>query len=267
MAKRRSKKKKKQKRRQLLAFAILLLLASIILISHPVLRSRIQLLFYKTHENQLELKKSQKHLDEYSVYGIDVSEYQDVIVWEKLAKKEDVDFVFIRATAGINYQDNYFLYNWKESAKSGLIQGAYHYYRPNENSIQQAHTFINHVNLKPGNLPPVLDIEDYSNIQSLSKLKIGLLRWLNVVEQHYGVKPIIYTYYKYYNLHFQHDQRFDAYNFWLARYGNYTTLKKPGDKWIIWQFTQKGQVAGIHGDVDLNVFYSDKNALNNLRIE
>lgn len=108
------------------------------------------------------------------LYGIDVSHYQGVINWDKAVKIQDsfpISFVFVRATAGKNLVDRTFHANWKELDEKGIIKGAYHYYRPDENSLQQADNFIKAVRLKKGDLPPVLDIENVPQSQSVEKFK------------------------------------------------------------------------------------------------
>ena len=53
--------------------------------------------------------------------------------------------------------------------------------------------FIKNVKLAPGDLPPILDIEKMSDIQSSDNLLKGIANWLEIIENHYGVKPIIYS--------------------------------------------------------------------------
>jgi len=185
--------------------------------------------------------------------GIDVSEYQGIIDWTKIDNIEGsfpIEFVFIRATAGNDRPDNYFKQNWSNAKKNNIIRGAYHYYRPNENSLEQAALFIKTVKLKRGDLPPVLDIERLPKNQSLDSLKVGLKRWLNKVEVYYGVKPIIYTGEKYYT-DFLHDE-FSDYPFWIANYNFFVENIK--DDWLFWQFTEKATIKGVKGTVDVNIF-------------
>ena len=187
------------------------------------------------------------------VVGFDVSEYQGTIQWEQIQTVEDtfaLDFVFIRATAGKNRVDRQFATNWKQAKTKGFIRGAYHYYRPNENSIQQAELFIKTVQLQKGDFPPVLDIENLPKTQSLDSLKVGLKRWLKKVEAHYKVKPIIYSGERYYKDFLKED--FKEYTFWIANYNFFVEHIK--DDWLFWQFTEKGTVPGIEGPVDLNVY-------------
>lgn len=215
-----------------------------------------------------ERKISNEHIEKVllnhddKALGFDVSEYQSVIDWEKtynINESFEMSFVFIRATAGNNKIDRRFKENWKKAKERNLICGAYHYYRPNENSIEQANNFIKTVKLKKGDLPPVLDIEKLPKTQSIANLKLGLRRWLEVVEKHYKVKPIIYSGESYYN-DFLKDE-FSDYPFWIANYNFW--IKDIKDEWDFWQFTENGEVEGVKGRLDLNVYNGSVLSLQN----
>ena len=186
-------------------------------------------------------------------FGIDVSEYQDKINWDKVKEIDGgypIEFVFVRASIGNERADRKFKKYWKKAKEKGFICGAYHYYRPNENSIEQADNFIKQVTLVEGDFPPVLDIEKLPKTQSIERLKVGLKRWLERVEAHYGVKPIIYSGESYYEDFLKDD--FEEYPFWIA---NYTAFYKDiDDEWSIWQLTENGRIPGIKGPVDINIY-------------
>lgn len=207
-------------------------------------------------------------LRSYEIVGIDISHYQGMINWEQVSKIDHtpISFVFIRATQGDDGKDKYFKYNWRKAKEHGILRGAYHYYRPNENSQKQAERFIKRVELEKGDLPPVLDIEKFSRIQSRSSLRKGLQNWLNRVEEHYGVKPIIYTGASHYQDLMDHDM-FRDYVFWIANYNGVKEPLKQKDIWSFWQFTDGGEVDGIKGKTDLNVFKGDSLQLLSLRIK
>ncbi|GIZ07473.1 glycoside hydrolase family 25 protein [Flavobacterium sp. UMI-01] len=198
--------------------------------------------------------------------GIDVSEYQGEIQWDEMGSIEEefpIHFVFIRATVGCDRLDKKFKRNWKSAKEQKLIRGAYHYYRPNENSIAQADLFIKTVQLKKGDLPPVVDLERLSDNQSMERLKLGLRRWLERVEAHYKVRPIIYTGEKYY-LDFL-KKEFSDYLFWIANYNFYR--ENIEEDWLFWQFTEKASVAGINGNVDVNIFNGDLQQLQFITVD
>lgn len=205
-----------------------------------------------------------RHRDK--VFGIDVSHYQGWIKWDSIERvKGDfpLDFVFIRATAGADGNDTQFKNNWRNAKPSGLIRGAYHYYRPDENSILQANNFIKTVNLGKGDLPPVLDIERVPGRQNLDSLKSGLKKWLAKVEGHYGVKPIIYSGESFYTDFLK--EEFTGYNLWIANYSFFEDEIRK--EWLFWQFTDKGAVNGINGDVDVNIYNGNLNTLKEMVIE
>ena len=226
---------------------------------------------FKTDKNVETLSKEERKLADIRIYevlhkhdekaiGFDVSEYQSEIDWEQtyhIDESFELSFVFIRATAGKNKVDKRFKENWKASKERQLIRGAYHYYRPNENSIEQAENFIKNVKLEKGDLPPVLDIEKLPKSQSIDSLKVGLRRWLKKVEKHYKVKPIIYSGESYYTDFLK--EEFSEYPLWIANYNFWRNHLE--DDWLFWQFTEKAQIAGIEGMVDINIFNGDKNKL------
>ncbi len=200
------------------------------------------------------------------VIGLDVSEYQGKISWsyvDTIERKYPLRFVFIRATVGKDRLDLQFERNWEGAKKNRMIRGAYHYYRPNENSLEQAQLFIENVRLKKGDLPPVLDIEKLPKNQSIENLKKGLRRWLIKVESHYKVKPIIYTGEKYYD-DFLKDE-FSDYLFWIANYNFYR--ERIEDDWLFWQFTEKASVSGIKTNVDINIYNGDLEQLQFITVE
>ncbi|RZJ34672.1 MAG: glycoside hydrolase family 25 protein [Flavobacterium sp.] len=197
--------------------------------------------------------------------GFDVSEYQGVVNWFQVDSVEGafkLDFVFLRATAGKDVVDKRFADNWAGAGRAGFLRGAYHYYRPNENSYEQADNFIKTVHLKEGDLPPVLDIEKLPEEQSLDSLKVGLRRWLTRVEKHYGVKPIIYSGDSYYNDFLKAE--FSEYAFWIANYNFFVEEIDPC--WTFWQFTEKASVPGVLGEVDVNIFNGTRAELQNRAI-
>lgn len=130
------------------------------------------------------------------MFGIDVSQYNGDIDWAAVATqtktKDPIRFAIIRSTVGVD-NDIRYQKNYREAKENGFIVGTYHYYRPNENSSLQFQNFKNTINLEKGDILPVVDIEVNSTVQSMKSLKIGLRNFVSLVEQEYGVKPIIYT--------------------------------------------------------------------------
>lgn len=188
------------------------------------------------------------------VHGLDISHHQGHIDWEKLSlaayKDYPINFVFMKATEGSDFVDNAFRQNFATARDCGLIRGAYHFYLPEVDAVLQAENFIRQVRLEPGDLPPVLDVE-VAGKEGSAALQQGVRTWLLRVEQHYGVKPIIYASYKF-KLKHLNTPFFDAYPYWIAHY--YVNKLEYKGAWKFWQHTDMGRIEGVDGEVDLDIF-------------
>lgn len=202
----------------------------------------------------------------YSIHGIDVSRYQGTIGWNavKQMKENDISlgFVFIKATEGTDSVDPKFKYNWKESKEAGMIRGAYHFFIAGRSGKLQAKNFIKNVQLKKGDLPPVVDIEQLYGYKA-SAVRKELKIYLQELEKHYQVKPVIYTYVTFYEDVLQ--QEFDDYPLWIAHYLQ-PDQPRIQRSWSLWQHSESGNVDGIRSKVDFNVFNGDSVAFKKLLI-
>ena len=199
----------------------------------------------------------------YQVHGIDVSHYQGDINWKMLEQTRQgqfpIQFIFMKATEGGDYSDDRFTANFDSARAHGFIRGAYHFYNPKTDANKQADFFIQSVKLEPGDLPPVLDIEKKG--KDMKKLQSDLKLWLRKVENHYGVKPIIYASYKF-KTRYLNDSVFNTYPYWIAHY-YVDSVRYEGD-WKFWQHTDVGTLPGIEEKVDLNVFNGSSTDLQKL---
>lgn len=202
----------------------------------------------------------------YTVHGIDVSKYQRVIDWEsvKAMNVENVhlSFAFMKATEGNINEDRFFQRNWKQARDAGMIRGAYHYFLATKSGKTQAENFISSVQLEPGDLPPVLDVEQTYGVQP-AKLRERVHDWLNAIESFYKVKPIIYTGADFYTQYL--NEEFDEYPLWVAHYINRGSPRIFRD-WHFWQYSESGRVNGILNKVDFDVFNGDSTEFRNLLI-
>lgn len=194
--------------------------------------------------------------------GIDISHYQGHVNWPKLATSDrEIHFIFMRSTMGDDKKDAQFDRNWKKAGENNYIRGAYHYYRPHENSARQFKNYSSHVKLKAGDFPPILDIEKPSPYGS-ENLRRGIKNWLRLAEEHYGVKPVIYTGIKFYNDHLK--GHVDGYHLWIASYSEDPGLNEIA--WTFHQFSDELTILGIRGPVDGNHFKGDLEELRQMRI-
>lgn len=189
-------------------------------------------------------------MDGFDVHGIDVSHYQGRINWQMVGD-HGIDFVFVKATEGNDYQDSIFCDNWDLMRIHGMKRGAYHFFRPTVSVDLQVANFVDNVILENGDLPPVLDVETYDGASKLQIIS-AMRQWLYEVEIHYNVKPIIYTNLKFFNKNLA--GQFKDYPLWIARYSSREPRMADNQHWDFWQYGNKGIIPGINGFVDFNVF-------------
>lgn len=192
----------------------------------------------------------------YEIHGIDISHHQGKIDWQELMDNGLIDnhpirFIMIKATEGATKIDENFKDNFFQAREYGFTRGAYHFYSIHSPAKDQARFFIKNVRLENGDLPPVLDVEHKPKNQSDKDFKLSILEWLRLVEAHYGVKPIIYTYYKF-KIKYLSDPVFDQYPYWIAHY--YVEKVEYTGEWKFWQHTDVGKLPGIRGYVDFNIY-------------
>ena len=193
----------------------------------------------------------------YPVKGVDVSSYQGQIHWEELSG-ENISFAFIKATEGSSFVDKMFAYNFEAAQKTQLAVGAYHFFSYDSPGQTQAENFIKTVRPFDGMLPPVIDLEFYgdkeANPPSREYVDLQLKTMLQVLEEHYGQKPIIYATEKSYALYLAED--YEKYDIWIR---NVLTKPELTDhrSWTFWQYTNREKLSGYHGEeqyIDMNVF-------------
>ncbi len=199
---------------------------------------------------------------DFAVHGIDVSHYQERIDWPAVAA-EDISFAFIKATEGVTVADSLFVSNWQLLEQTPIVRGAYHFFHPEIDIHDQAHHFFSRVDLLPGDLPPVLDVELDGGLSKV-ELIVAIKTWLFLAEAHYGVKPILYSGQTFYNRNLA--GHFDAYPLWIARYSRRAPTTADTQQWDFWQYGNQGSLLGIDGDVDFNVFRGTPAQLDELRI-
>ncbi len=201
---------------------------------------------------------------EYEIHGIDVSFYQQAIYWPSVKKMKEqnvqIGFVFIKATEGLGSTDKQFKRNWAQAKQQGIPRGAYHFFLATKDGKTQAKNFIKNVQLQPGDLPPVLDIEQLYGV-SPKLMQQRIKDWLQMVEAAYHVKPIIYSNADFYNRNL--GAAFNKYPLWVAHYFE-NNQPRVYRNWAFWQHSSTGKINGITSQVDFNVFNGDSTAFKEL---
>jgi lysozyme len=145
--------------------------------------------------------------------------------------------------------------HWEDAKDYDVKRGAYHYFLPDRNGKLQAANFISSVRLKPGDLPPVVDVEETRG-KTKAEIVKRLKDYLQVVEERYKVKPIIYS-----NLNFIEEflaDDFKQYPFWMAHYYHDDMTPIEDLRLLFWQHSDKADLLGVKGYTDANVFAGTK---------
>ena len=191
----------------------------------------------------------------YEIRGIDISHYQGNIDWDKLRNAmiegTPLRFIFIKSTEGSSSMDENFTQNFYNAREYGFIRGAYHFWSNKSSARMQAYYFLNQVHLTAGDLPPVLDVEHKPVDEDVDDFQTDILTWLHIVEDKYHVKPIIYTNYRFKEQYLSAPV-FNDYPYWIAHY--YVEKVEYKGPWKFWQHTDAGQLPGVKGYVDFNIY-------------
>ncbi|MBP3041082.1 LysM peptidoglycan-binding domain-containing protein [Bacillaceae bacterium Marseille-Q3522] len=187
-----------------------------------------------------------------AIKGIDVSHWQGVIDWAKVAA-DGVKFVFIKATQGTNYSKvDFFKTNVRAAAAAGIHVGAYHYgtFGNVEEANVEAAYFLSVVRGYDLSYPLVLDLEENKKGAGRSQLTDATIAFLEAIENA-GYFAMLYSGKNFFETQL-HEARLKPYALWVARYND-----ELGQQADIWQYTSSGKVNGIAGNVDMNWAYRD----------
>lgn len=208
--------------------------------------------------------------------GIDVSEWQKTIDWEKV-KAAGIDFAMIKAGSGRNRIDPQFKYNISECNRLGIPCGVYwfSYAYTEELARNEAKYCLAAIAPYKLDYPVAYDFE-YDSVDNAEKVGVKITKemassfaraFLGDIEaaKYYAM---LYTNADYLSRYFDAElaKRYDV---WLAKWpANPDPNKKPPEAGGIWQYSNTGSVDGISVRVDLDAAYYDypgiieKNGLN-----
>lgn len=211
------------------------------------------------------------------IYGIDISRYQHEqgrkrfsINWKQMritslghrTKKRisgtvdyPVRFIYIKSTESTMVRNRYFATDYLSARRQNIPVGAYHFFSTRQSGTAQAQFFLKNTTLRRGDLPPMLDIEpsdaQIAKMGGAKALFREVRAWIALVEKRTKTRPLLYINQRFVDKYLVEapDLKRD-YQVWIARYGEY----KPDVHLALWQLSADGRVAGIRGDVDINVF-------------
>lgn len=186
--------------------------------------------------------------------GIDVSKWQGNIDWQRV-KKSGVDFAILRlgytgAASGTPTVDPKFKRNFEQCEKLGLPVGVYYYSTATtkKQAQEEAAFVIGRLKGKKLQFPVYIDTEDARQAKlSKSGLTNVVKAFCKAIEKA-GFYVGIYASKNWFETQLN-DSSLKAYDKWVAQYADECTYKRA---YGMWQYTDKGEVRGINGNVDLN---------------
>lgn len=194
--------------------------------------------------------------------GIDVSKYQGKIDWEKVAA-DGVEFVFLRLglrgyESGKLVEDETFQANIQGALAHGIKVGVYFFSQAItvEEAIEEANFVLERIAPYKIECPVVFDVEKVNSStarmnqltpQQRTDVTIAFLDTIQAA----GYKPMFYHNMETALLLLELD-RLEGYERWFAYYGE--ELYYPY-AYGVWQYTEKGRVNGIGGEVDMNIAF------------
>lgn len=201
--------------------------------------------------------------------GPDVSKWQGEIDWDKVCF-DGVSFAIVKATQDTHIVDSTFERNWDNAKRLGIYRGAYHFgvpprkdspyksqHNPKGGPVEQAEHFYATVGKlsHDKDLPPVLDLEwrGESSAETAEWCREFMVR----AEKLFKRTPAIYTTTNFIKNKMGNPYWLRKYIFWQAYWTNASEPPSSIDglPWTFWQFTNKGDMQGIKGNVDVNRFY------------
>lgn len=200
-----------------------------------------------------------KYKKENTKIGIDVSQWQSEIDWEKV-KNAGCEFAIIRLGYQKGYDkdnsiDPYFIKNIEGAKKAGLDVGIYFYSyaKTKEEAENQANYIADNLKNYSIDLPIAFDWESWESFvkcnMSFYDINQVAHTYIDTLEKK-GFKGSLYGSKNYLQRVWQTDD-FD--NIWLAHYTDETDYDK---KYYLWQLCNTGIIDGISGDVDIDVLYN-----------
>ena len=184
------------------------------------------------------------------IHGIDLSHYQGTVFWETVGKSK-MAYVYLKATEGGTRIDDKYKQNIDLAHNYGLKVGSYHFYRPKVDQEEQLRNFM--AQCRPGDqdLLPMIDVETRSGMPR-EEFRDSLAKFLNLVEEAYRQRPLVYTGTNFYNANLQ--GLLDDYKLMIAQYSTREPVLTDGKEYLLWQYSAKGRLDGINGFVDKSRF-------------
>lgn len=185
------------------------------------------------------------------IKGLDVSSYQGRIDWNAV-KSTGIGFAYAKCTEGTSFIDDQYDRNSHALRQWEVPFGAYHYFHPSIDPIEQAQFFLKATD-DHGGLIPMVDVEETEG-ESAESIVTSLATFTRAVEQKFGKKMLIYTGYSFWNTSVGGSDGFAGHPLWISEYNSddAPTLPNGWTEYAIWQYADDGICNGISSHVDLD---------------
>ena len=196
------------------------------------------------------------------IHGIDISHYQHGVFWEAVGSTK-MAYVYIKATEGGDRIDSRYEENIQMARQHGIKVGSYHFYRPKADQEEQLLNFLTQCRPEEQDLIPMIDVETTARLDS-AEFCDSLFSFLEMVEEAYHQKPLLYTFRNFYNRHLL--GKLDGYKLMIAMYTPEEPVLEDERDITMWQYTGKGRLTGVNGFVDKSRFMGS-HSLREIRFE
>lgn len=198
------------------------------------------------------------------VHGIDLSHYQGDVFWEAVGDNRKTAYVYLKATEGGDRIDDRYEENIRLAKKHGLKVGSYHFFRPKTPLHLQLDNFTTQCRPADQDLIPMIDIETRGGL-SVEAFTDSLATFLQLIEEYYHQKPLIYTGANFYDKYLAGSLP-EEYKTMIAQYTDYEPTLIDDRDITMWQYTGKGRIGGVKGNVDKSRFLG-RHGLREIRFE
>jgi lysozyme len=178
---------------------------------------------------------------------IDLSHHNVIPESLEPAKAAGIVGLIHKMSEGTGYTDDKVQARYTLALRAGMAWGLYHFIRPGR-IIAQADFFLAQAE--------ALGVLDRSTLLALDWEDAGVsaqdaLLFLDHVQDRSGRAPVLYSGHV---CKEDPDDELGAFRLWLAQYASSCTLPTFAERWWLWQYTDKGAIAGVTPPTDLNAY-------------
>jgi lysozyme len=204
-------------------------------------------------ENE-SIRRPRKRPGPYEVWGLDLSHHQDRVDWDLLGE-DPPHFIYLKATEGRTHLDRKYSDYRKRARALGVPSGAYHFFTYRSSGADQAKFFAENAPPRPGDLPPVLDVEFARRMPDRATVRREIDSFIRTYVELTGRRPILYAGCVYLRDYVSRETADESW-LWAPDY-----RREPPCAWIFWQSSERHRQLGIEGYVDLNFFRGSRSDL------